>query len=329
MLHLVPAWMDHSHSDGVPLSVNTTPLRVHAERYITGRYRRGEITAKTLKAHRYTLGTLCDTYGNRAPSSFGPKAVDRWLETIGDRATATRRNYISRARAFGRHLLAEGIINRDPFAHVPPVRDARREPVTLTRPEVTRLHDVLPDLRAELIVEMMDGVGARCCEMSNFLVEDYDPTRGRTLLRGKNGNERTVTLPRHTQALIERYLAETGLTSGHLIRNRNHPERGIKPATFTYHLRQWMWKAGIKRRARDGRSAHALRRTCGSELMEATGDIRVVQAVLGHARIETTARYYLRPVALPRMAEAMAARTAYLAALTETDATETDEEDAA
>lgn len=39
--------------------------------------------------------------------------------------------------------------------------------------------------------------------------------------------------------------------------------------------------------------------------MEACDNIRVVQAQLGHARIETTARYYLRPVSMEKMREAM------------------------
>lgn len=279
---------------------------------MVGRWRRGEISEPTRDAIRYTLDTLCTSFGDRPPSALGRRAVDRWLETIANRAPATRRNYLSRARAFARYLQAEGLIARDPFAHVPTIHEARREPVTLTRDQIARLHQALPDLRAQVIVELMDGLGARCCEMANATVEDYDPSKARILLRGKAGHERTLTLPWTTQTMLEEYLDETGIANGPLIRNRTWPERGLAAATFSHYLRNWMWAAEVKRRPLDGRSAHALRRTCGSELMEATGDIRVVQAVLGHARIETTARYYLRSVPLTRMAEAMAARTRYV-----------------
>lgn len=311
MLYLVPTPED-GHDQAIPLAVTMTPLKAHAHRYVLGRYRRGEIAAPTRDAITYSLSTLCDSFGNRPPSSLGRKAVDRWLETLADRAPATRRNYLSRGRAFARYLMAEGIIARDPFAHVPAIREPRREPVTLTRTQVEQLHQALPDLRARLIVEMMDGLGARCCEMANLHVEDYDASKARVVLRGKAGHERLVTLPAATQAMLEQYLDSYGIGTGPLIRNRNDPAAGLKAATFSHYLRNWMWAAGVKRRALDGRSAHALRRTCGSELMEATGDVRVVQAVLGHARIETTARFYLRTVALTRMAEAMAARTTYL-----------------
>lgn len=71
-----------------------------------------------------------------------------------------------------------------------------------------------------------------------------------------------------------------------------------------------MWDAGIKQRPHDGRSAHTLRRTCLSELMEACGDVQVVQEVAGHARPDTTIRHYLRRVSDARMRDAMDLRRA-------------------
>lgn len=256
----------------------------------------------------YTLSTLSDSFGHRPVSNLGPKAIDTWLETIRDRAPSTRRNYLSRVRSFCRWLQAEGHIAKDPTLHVPPIRQPRKVPVTLTRAQVDQLHQALPDLRAQVIVAVMDGIGARCLEMANLEVEDYD-ARGRLLtLRGKFANERTVTVPAVTASILGRYLDETGLVSGPLIRSKTDPTRGLSPATFSHYMRDWMWSAGVKRRAFDGRSAHGLRRTCLSELMDACGNIRVVQGVAGHANIETTARSYLRSVTAQQMREAMELR---------------------
>ena len=285
--------------------MNVTPLSVQAHRYIAGRWRRGEIGDPTRDAIAYTLTTLCDSYGNRPVSQLGPKAIDAWLESVRDRAPSTRRNYISRVRSFCRWLQGEGLIKRDPTLHVPPVRQPRKVPVTLTREQVGILHGALPDLRAEVVVAIMDGIGARCIEMANLEVEDFDPRRRLITLRGKFGNERTVTVPKATARLIGRYLDTTGLVSGPLIRSKTDPTRGLAPATFSHYLRDWMWAAGVKKRAHDGRSAHGLRRTCLSELMDACGNIRVVQGVAGHANIETTARSYLTSVTTAQMRKAM------------------------
>jgi integrase len=72
-------------------------------------------------------------------------------------------------------------------------------------------------------------------------------------------------------------------------------------------MSRWMRAAEIKTRAHDGRSAHGLRRTAASDVMDSSGDIRIVQAMLGHVRIESTA-FYLRPVPLDKMREAMEGR---------------------
>lgn len=286
-------------------------LDTHTRTYVLGRWRRGEIGTATRDDLLYTLDTLAVTFGARPVAQLGPKAIDRWLETIGDRAPSTRRNYLSRIRGFCRYLLAEGVIRKDPTAHVGPIPQARKVPVTLTGDQVDILEAQLPDLRARVVVSIMADVGARCVELARLQVEDYDPLQRRLVLRGKKDHEREVPITTATADLVDLYLDETGIVAGPLIRSRTDPRKGLAPATFSHYLRNWMWDAGIKRRAMDGRSAHGLRRTCLSNVMEASGDIHVVQAVAGHARIETTARHYLRPVAVERMRSAMEAGIAH------------------
>ena len=68
-----------------------------------------------------------------------------------------------------------------------------------------------------------------------------------------------------------------------------------------------MSTAGIKRGAGDGVSAHALRHTAASDVLDRCHDVRTVQAMLGHVSIATT-QIYLRRADLSRMREAMAGR---------------------
>ena len=100
-----------------------------------------------------------------------------------------------------------------------------------------------------------------------------------------------------------------GCTGGPLIRSQLHPAQHLAPATLSQYLRRWMRDAGVKARALDGRSAHGLRRTALSDVMDRSGDIRVVQEMAGHRDLDTTARHYLRRVPLDRLREAMEGRT--------------------
>jgi len=70
-----------------------------------------------------------------------------------------------------------------------------------------------------------------------------------------------------------------------------------------------MRDAGVKAGALDGRSAHGLRRTAASDVMDLCGDITIVQELLGHRLVSTTAEHYLRRVPIESMRAAMEGRT--------------------
>lgn len=289
---------------------DTTTLTPLIVRYTTTRRKRGEITAQTASDYRHTLALLDRSFGHRPIERLGPKAIDRWLEQIGDRAPATRREYLSRVRSFCRWLATEGHITGDPTDHVEPIRQARRVPVTLTERQVGQLlrhlHD---DPRGLAVVWIMIGCGARCVEVARLQVEDYDPVGATFVLRGKAGHERVVPVPMEVASAVDGYLDAVGISAGPLIRSKRTPSQGVSPKTLSIYLTRWLYAAGVKARGRDGRSAHGLRRTAASDVMDRTGEIRVVQAMLGHERVETTARHYLRPVTVEQMRQAMAGRS--------------------
>lgn len=283
-------------------------LRTFVLAYVSGRHNRGEINASTAATFRWTLAGFDDSFGDRPLNQLGPAAIDRWLESVGHLADSTRREYLSRVRSFCQWLHANGHIPTDPTAHVPPIRQARRAPRTLNTAQVAALIDVAPHARARAIIWLMVGCGCRCVEVARLQVEDYDPLDRSVTLRGKAGHERTIPVPEGTAAALDAYMDETGVTAGPLIRSQLHPNRGISAKTISTYLRRMLREAGVKTRALDGRSAHALRRTCASDVLEYSGDLRAVQEMLGHQRLETTARAYLRPVTMQQLRSAMEGR---------------------
>lgn len=285
----------------------TTTLGPHVHRYLTGRVRRGEITTKTAASYRYRLHQFATSFGRRPIDQLGPAAIDRWLEQIGHRAPATRREYLSVVRVFCRWMVAQGAIASDPTGHVAAIPQPRRAPVTLTAAEVAAVLAHAPDVRARAIVWLMVGCGTRCVEVARLRVEDYDP-RGLTVrLVGKGGHERVIPVPSGAARALDAYLDEVGRCAGPLFRSRRDGGP-IRTETMSRYVRAWMIAAGVKVRPLDGRSAHGLRRTAGSDVMDRSGDLRAVQEMLGHASIETTARHYLRLVSMEQLREAMAGR---------------------
>lgn len=76
-------------------------------------------------------------------------------------------------------------------------------------------------------------------------------------------------------------------------RTYSTPSRGMSAQHISESVGGWLREAGIKRGRHDGIGAHALRRTCATELLQ-RGTIRQVQAVLRHASLTSTERYLRR-----------------------------------
>lgn len=295
-----------------PVPMGTLTPLVH--RYVTGRHKRSELVRRTARDLRYTLYGLAEVHGQRPVAQLGPAIIDRWLETIGHLAPSTRRLYLSRVRGFCQWLVAHRHIRRDPTAHVPPIVQPRQQPRTLTQAEIARLYTIAPDTRARAIIGLMVGCGCRCIEVSRLQVSDYDPAGRTILLTGKGRHERLIPVPEETAEALDAYLSDVGAPGGPLIRSRKYPRSPMTAQTISKYMGRWLAQAGVKQAPLDGRSAHALRRTAASDVMDVSGDIRAVQEMLGHARIETTARGYLRPVSMEQLREAMEGRSYVTAA---------------
>ena len=170
------------------------------------------------------------------------------------------------------------------------LREPRRLPESLDRHEVVALVGSLRSWRDRAIAGLMVFCGLRSAEVLGLQVKDVD-IGGRWLrVWGKGAKERRVPLDVDVAGTIQTYLLaeRPETTCSTLFVVAKGPNRG-RPLTaaglrtiFRYH------------RGRSGVAAghpHALRHTFGTALAEAGVDLAVMQALLGHAHIDTTARY--------------------------------------
>ena len=170
------------------------------------------------------------------------------------------------------------------------VRDAQRLPKTLDRAEVVTLLESLRTWRDRAIAGLMVFCGLRSAEVLALDVIDVD-IGGRWLkVSGKGNKERRVPLDVDVAGVIQTYLlAERPDTvSGRLFIVAKGPTRGqpLTPAGLRRIFRYHREISGVT-----GAHPHALRHTFGTALAEAGVDLAVMQALLGHAHIDTTARY--------------------------------------
>jgi site-specific recombinase XerD len=170
------------------------------------------------------------------------------------------------------------------------LREPRTLPRSLDRHEVMALVGSLRSFRDRAIAGLMVFCGLRAGEVLALKVKDVD-IGGRWLrVFGKGRKERRVPLDVDVAGMIQTYLLaeRPETTSKALFVVAKGPNRG-KPLTpaglrtiFRYHRAKAKVPAG---------HPHALRHTFGTALAEAGVDLAVMQALLGHAHIDTTAQY--------------------------------------
>jgi integrase/recombinase XerD len=170
------------------------------------------------------------------------------------------------------------------------LREPRRLPTALSQPDAAALLASFRTWRDRAIAGLMLYCGLRSAEVLGLDVTDAD-IGGRWLrVIGKGRRERRVPLDADVASVIQVYLLveRSESASGRLFLVAKGPNRG-QPLTaaglrtiFRYHREL----TGIV-----GGHPHALRHTFGTALAEAGVDLAVMQALLGHAHVDTTARY--------------------------------------
>ncbi|MGI5182314.1 tyrosine-type recombinase/integrase [Dactylosporangium sp. CA-152071] len=170
------------------------------------------------------------------------------------------------------------------------VRQPRRLPRGLDRGEVAALLDSFRTWRDRSIAGLMLFSGLRSAEVLGLAVADVDIPRGWVRVIGKGDKERRVPVDAEVAGWVQTYLLaerpDTEVTALFVVAKGSHRGRSLSAeglrAVFRYHRDRAGVPAG---------HPHALRHTFGTALAEAGVDLAVVQALMGHDHIDSSARY--------------------------------------
>jgi site-specific recombinase XerD len=137
------------------------------------------------------------------------------------------------------------------------------------------------------LLELLYGSGLRIAEATALDVDELDLGRGRVVVWGKGGKQRTVPLSEPAVACLRRWLAEG---RGHLVTD-DTPAGAVFVNRRGRRLTPRDARRILDRRASEPTHPHALRHTFATHLLDGGADLRVVQELLGHSDVATTQRY--------------------------------------
>src|SRR6201993_1757451 len=241
---------------------------------------------------------------------FAPKTQHDYVQRIKNFAAFVGRSpdtaTLEDVRRYQLHLTASGVgvptINQtvstlrfffkvtlrrhDIVEHTHFIHEPRKLPVVLSPEEVAQLLDAAPGLKYKAALSVAYGAGLRAAEVTSLKVGDIDSKR--MVIRveqGKGRKDRYVMLSRHLLELL-RVWWRAERPQGWLFPGRDR----VQPMT-TRQLNRACHAAAQRAEIDKRVSLHTLRHSFATHLLEQNIDVRVIQVLLGHAKLDTTALY--------------------------------------
>ncbi len=178
------------------------------------------------------------------------------------------------------------------MARMQPVRIPHTLPVVLSRDEVARLIEASGNLKHQTALSVAYGAGLRASEVVALKIGDIDSQRMTLRIeQGKGHKDRYAML---SPVLLERLRvwwrvarAQGKMPNGGWLFPGLNPFEPLSTRQLNRAIHAAADAAQIKKRV----SMHTLRHSFATHLLEAKVDIRVIQVLLGHKKLETTALY--------------------------------------
>lgn len=267
--------------------------------------RRREASEHTLAAYRRDLTAFAAWFAGHVGQDFALAAVTptdvrdfrTHLRDAQHRRPATINRKLAALRSFFRWATAVGLRADNPLATVKDVREEPRAPRWFPKRDLDRLGREIeaaakPRVRARdlALVALLRHTGLRVGELCRLRLRDVTLAERKGSLRvlGKGAKERTIPLNRTVRAALSTYLDA----------RRKRPDADRYEEVFlgqrgplTPHAVEKLIRKYARRARLDAFSPHSLRHSFAKSLLDAGEDLVTVRTLLGHERLDTTARY--------------------------------------
>ena len=187
----------------------------------------------------------------------------------------------------------------DLAAEIYHIREPQKIPLVMSPDETRRLLAVATSLRTRVLLSLSYGCGLRAGEVARLRVKHIDSAQKIIRIEQSKGRkDRNVMLSPETLDLLRQWWKERPLRGDAgvpvqerwLFPSRKSGKGASRPIT-TRQLSRLFHEAADAAGIKKGVTLHALRHSFATHLLERGTDIRVIQALLGHDKLDTTARY--------------------------------------
>jgi integrase/recombinase XerD len=239
-----------------------------------------------LKKAAHDLGSNLGAASRDSLATLGQKWAGLAASTVARRSSALRRFY--------RFLVDDDLRADDPSGALPQPKLQRPLPKVLSEADVEAMFEAVGDKAASgeplsqrnlALLELLYGSGLRASEVISLPRAAVRPGQPFLILRGKGSKERLVPISSRAEAAVKAWLANVPASSAWLFPGG---KKHISRVRLFQLVREMAADAGIRP---ERISPHVLRHAFATHLLSGGADLRVLQALLGHADIATTQIY--------------------------------------
>ena len=239
------------------------------------------LSSKTIKAYLSYNKSFLD-FVKKCPKSVNNKDIKRYLEYLANRGVSNATlNLVINALKF----YYGQIMRRRFFWQIKRPKKEKVLPVVLSKNEIKKILGQVNNVKHKLLLGLMYASGLRVSEVCRLRVKDLDFDNDILWVRqGKGSKDRQTLMPKNISKILQRYVNKKTLND-YVFENRQG--RRLSERTVQKVFWQALKKSGVKKHA----TCHSLRHSFATHLLEKGLDIRYIQELLGHKRLETTQIY--------------------------------------
>ena len=242
------------------------------------------LSPTTQRSYIHAVKCFSQHFGGRSPDRLGLEDVRAYQVHLAGKgvAWATLNQVVCALRFFyGVTLREDEVPERIPYARKP-----RTLPEVLSREEVVRFLEAVPSLKSRVALTTAYATGMRVSEVVAVEVRNIDSDRKVIRIEhGKGAKDRYVMLSEQLVGILRGYWV--------LVRPKRFmfPGRDADTAIDVTVLHAACRTARVAAGIGKHVTVHTLRHSFATHLLEQGTDIRIIQVLLGHAHLSTTARY--------------------------------------
>lgn len=262
----------------------------------------------TCLAYKKDLYAFCAFYAV-PPSELKPRElttddIRHWLVTMMDNGLSKRSacRHLSAMKSFFDYLLRHRYVDVDITQKIISPKIPKTLPVFFTQAEmraegrIEAQASTWQDFRDNFIIQLFYQTGMRRSELVNLKKQDFDLADGTIRVFGKRRKERLVPIDSRLRAsaqeyfdALERFHIDTSFTDALLVCS-THKVKVLRPIR-SYDVYRIVTRRMGSVVSSKKHSPHVLRHTFATALLDNGCGIRIVQEVLGHAKLDTTTIY--------------------------------------